>query len=233
MLGSLEQAKTALRGLGKYAPLDLVRELYARNHEPALGGELRELSILFSDLEGFTSLSERLPPDELARALGLYLEAMTGAIRSCGGTIDKFIGDSVMALWNAPTRRPDHARLACQAILACREAAAALYRSAAWSGLPPLHTRFGVHRDVVMVGHFGSPERISYTALGDGVNLASRLEGLCKQYGVDAIVSQAVVDAAGPDFAFRRLDQVAVRGRREAVVVYELVGFAAAKRIPA
>jgi len=233
VLGSLEQAKTALRGLGKYAPLDLVRELYARNHEPALGGELRELSILFSDLEGFTSLSERLPPDELARALGLYLEAMTGAIRSCGGTIDKFIGDSVMALWNAPTRRPDHARLACQAILACREAAAALYRSAAWSGLPPLHTRFGVHRDVVMVGHFGSPERISYTALGDGVNLASRLEGLCKQYGVDAIVSQAVVDAAGPDFAFRRLDQVAVRGRREAVVVYELVGFAAAKRIPA
>jgi len=233
VLGSLEQAKTALRGFGKYAPLDLVRELYAANHEPALGGELRELSILFSDLEGFTSLSERLPPGELARALGLYLEAMTGAIRSCGGTIDKFIGDSVMALWNAPALRPDHSRLACKAIIACREAAARLYQSAAWSGLPPLHTRFGVHRDVVMVGHFGSPERLSYTALGDGVNLASRLEGLCKQYGVDAIASQAVVDAAGPEFAFRRLDDVAVRGRRQPVVVYELLGLADAKRIPA
>src|SRR5205823_8395021 len=113
--------------------------------------------------------------------------------------------------WNAPTRRPDHARLACQAILACREAAARLYRSAAWSGLPPLHTRYGVHRDVVMVGHFGSPERISYTALGDGVNLASRLEGLCKQYGVTRIASEAVVDEARAAFAFRKLDRVAVK----------------------
>jgi len=101
---------------------------------------------------------------------------MTGAIRSCGGTIDKFIGDSVMALWNAPALRAHHAQLACTAILACKSANARLYDSAAWSGLPPLRTRFGVHRDTVMVGHFGAPERFSYTALGDGVNLASRLE---------------------------------------------------------
>jgi len=210
VLSGLEQAKTALRGMGKYAPLDLVREL----------------SILFTDLEGFTSLSERLSPDELARALGLYLDAMTGAIRSCGGTIDKFIGDSVMALWNAPALRPHHARLACTAILACKAASAQLYESAAWSGLPPLRTRFGVHRDTVMVGHFGAPERFSYTALGDGVNLASRLEGLCKQYEVDVIVSQPVVDAAGDDFLFRRLDCVAVKGRSEGVMVYELLGVA-------
>src|SRR2546430_14202130 len=102
VLSGLEQAKTALRGMGKSAPLDLVRELYAQNREPALGGELRELSILFSDLEGFTSLSERLSPDELAQALGLYLEAMTAAIRSCGGTIDKFIGGPVIGRLNAP-----------------------------------------------------------------------------------------------------------------------------------
>jgi adenylate cyclase len=226
VLSGLEQAKTALRGMGKYAPLDLVRELYAENREPALGGELRELSILFTDLEGFTSLSERLSPDELARALGLYLDAMTGAIRSCGGTIDKFIGDSVMALWNAPALRAHHARLACTAILACKAAAAQLYDAAAWSGLPPLRTRFGVHRDTVMVGHFGAPERFSYTALGDGVNLASRLEGLCKQYEVDAIVSQPIVDAAGDDFLFRRLDCVAVKGRSEGVMVYQLLGVA-------
>jgi len=180
VLNGLEQAKTALRGMGKYAPLDVVRELYAANREPALGGELRELSILFTDLEGFTSLSERLSPDELARALGLYFEAMTEAVRSCGGTIDKFIGDAVMALWNAPTQRRDHSQLACAAVLACRKVTDRLYRSSAWAGLPPLRTRFGLHRDTVMVGHFGAPERFSYTALGDGVNLASRLEGLCK-----------------------------------------------------
>jgi len=132
----------------------------------------------------------------------------------------------VMALWNAPALRAHHARLACTAILACKAAAAQLYDAAAWSGLPPLRTRFGVHRDTVMVGHFGAPERFSYTALGDGVNLASRLEGLCKQYEVDAIVSQPIVDAAGDDFLFRRLDCVAVKGRSEGVMVYQLLGVA-------
>ena len=231
VLADLEQAKTALRGMGKYAPLDLVRELYAANREPALGGELRELSILFTDLEGFTSLSERMTPDALAAALGLYFQAMSEAIRGCGGTIDKFIGDSVMALWNAPTRRPDHSRQACEAILSCKQATALLYQSAAWTGLPPLKTRFGLHRDTVMVGHFGAPERFSYTALGDGVNLASRLEGLGKQYEVDVVVSSAVVEQVGSKFVFRRLDSVAVKGRTEGMMVYQLLG-AAGDAIP-
>jgi adenylate cyclase len=229
VLSSLEQAKTALRGMGKYAPLDLVRELYAENREPALGGELRELSILFSDLEGFTSLSERMTPDQLAQALGLYFEAMTSGIRSCGGTVDKFIGDAVMALWNAPGLQPDHAHKACSAILACRDATARLYQSQAWAGLPPLRTRYGLHRDAVMVGHFGAPDRFSYTAIGDGVNLASRLEGLCKQYGVDVVVSEPVVGAVGDAFAFRRLDCVAVKGRSRGMMVYELLGASASK----
>jgi adenylate cyclase len=221
VLTGLEQAKTALRGMGKYAPLDLVRELYAANREPALGGELRELSILFTDLEGFTSLAEHLSPDRLANALGLYFEAMTEAVRSSGGTIDKFIGDSVMALWNAPARQADHVNRACEAIVRCREATAKLYKSAAW-GLPPLRTRFGLHTAEVMVGHFGAMNRFSYTALGDGVNLASRLEGLCKQYEVEVIVSQPVVDELRGAFEFRRLDLVAVKGRQEGMMVYEL-----------
>src|SRR5436309_12152904 len=174
----LEQAKTALRGMGTYAPLDLVRELYAQNREPALGGELRELSILFSDLEGFTSLSERLGPDELAQVLGLYLEAMTAAIRSCGGTIDKFIGDAVMALWNAPSLRPDHARLACSAILACRSATARLYACSPWHDLPPFRPRFGLERPVALLGHFGPPQRASHAAPGGGETLAARDEAL-------------------------------------------------------
>jgi adenylate cyclase len=226
VLGSLERAKTAMRALGKYVPIDLVRELYASNREPALGGELRELTVMFTDLRGFTDLSEQITPDALAHALGFYLEAMTEAIRATGGTIDKFIGDSVMAIWNAPSLLPDHAKQACRAALACEEATAKLYASEAWSHLPPLVTRFGLHTDRVMVGHFGAPARISYTALGDGVNLASRLEGLGKQYGVTRIASDAVEGLARDAFVFRKLDRVAVKGKSQAVLVFELLGAA-------
>ena len=172
----LERAKTAMRALGKYVPVDLVRELYESNREPVLGGALLEISMMFTDIEGFTGLSERMPPDQLARALGSYLDAMTKAIRSTRGTVDKFIGDAVMALWNAPTPTDDHAMCACRAALACLRGTASLYGSAEWTGLPPLFTRFGLHKACVMVGHFGAPERLGYTALGDGVNLAARLE---------------------------------------------------------
>jgi adenylate cyclase len=230
VLESLERAKTAMRTLGKYAPVDLVRELYRANREPKLGGELAELTILFTDIRGFTGLAERLGPNELAEALGRYLDTMTGAIRSTGGTLDKFIGDAVMALWNAPTPVERHAERGCQAILACKEATADLYRSAGWAGLPPLVTRFGLHTDRVLVGHFGAPERMSFTAMGDGVNLASRLEALGKQYGVTALVSDSVVAAAGERFSFRRIDRVAVKGKTKAVLVYELVGLSGASR---
>jgi adenylate cyclase len=220
----LERAKTSVRALGKYVSVDLVRELYDANREPELGGEPVTLSLLFSDIEGFTTLSERLAPDELARALGRYLEAMTRGVRTAGGTVDKFIGDAVMAFWNAPTRCDDHAQRACRAVLACRSATADLYASPAWGALPPLFTRFGVHTAPVLVGHFGAPDRISYTALGDGVNLAARLEGLCKQYGLAVLVSEATVQAGGASFAFRLVDRVAVKGKRESIRVYELLG---------
>jgi adenylate cyclase len=224
VMEGVERAKTSMRALGKYVPMDLVRELHAANREPELGGELVELSMMFTDIEGFTTLSERLAPDALARALGLYFEAMTSGVRSTGGTLDKFIGDAVMAFWNAPTRRPDHARRACLAALACLRATRALYASAAWDGLPPLFTRFGLHTARVMVGHFGAPERLSYTALGDGVNLAARLEGLCKHYGVAALASEATVAQAKDELAFRLIDKVAVKGKHLAVRVYELLG---------
>jgi adenylate cyclase len=220
----IERAQTSMRGLSKYVPVDLVRELYESNREPELGGELCEISLMFSDIEGFTGLSERLTPDALARTLGRYLEAMTAGVRSTQGTIDKFIGDSVMAFWNAPTRRPDHARRACEAVLACLRNTSELFASASWQGMPPLFTRFGLHRARVMVGHFGAPDRLSYTALGDGVNLASRLEGLCKHYGVAVLASEAIVAEVGDSFAFRLVDRVAVKGKHEAVRVYELLG---------
>lgn len=220
----LERAKTVVRAMEKYVPLDLVRRLYESNEEPVLGGELCEVSLLFTDMEGFTSLSERLSPDELARRLGAYLQAMTEAIERASGTIDKYVGDAIMAFWNAPAKVDRHAERACEAVLACRRATAKLFASPSWTGLPALVTRFGLHRAEVMVGHFGAPTRLSYTALGDGVNLAARLEPLCKQYGVTVLASEAIVSEAGSDFVFRRIDRVAVKGKARGVDVYELLG---------
>jgi len=229
---SLERAKTVVRAMGKYVPMDLVRQLYESNRDPMLGGELCVVTMMFTDIEGFTTLSEKLAPGELANKLGLYLETMTDAIRSTQGTIDKYIGDAVMALWNVPAPVPRHPQAACRAALACIEATRALYASKQWQGLPPLVTRFGIHTDRVMVGHFGAPARLSYTALGDGVNLAARLEPLCKQYGVVLTVSEAVEAEARDAFAFRRLDRVAVKGKTRGVVIYELLGARGAPGLP-
>jgi adenylate cyclase len=224
VMEDLEQAKTALRAMGKYVPIGLVRRLYRTRQEPMLGGELRDLTMMFTDVQDFTTLSERLAPDVLARALGRYFEVMTTAIHATGGTIDKYIGDAVMALWNAPDPRPDHAVHACEAALSCLGATRALMNGPDWEGLPVFRTRFGLHRQEVMVGHFGAPDRISYTALGDGVNLASRLEGLNKAYGTTILASQAVRDSVGSAFSFRLVDVVAVKGKSQGVRVFELLG---------
>jgi adenylate cyclase len=224
VLDSVEQAKTAMRAMRKYVPVDLVRELYESNREPALGGRLEDLSILFTDVRGFTSLAETLEPDRLARLLGHYFSAMTAGVHDAHGTVDKYIGDAVMAIWNAPRPCADHPVAACRAALACVARTRALFASGAWEGLPPLVTRFGIHRDRVMVGHFGAPDRFSFTAIGDGVNLAARLEGLNKLYGTTILVSDAIERDARGRFAFRRIDRVAVKGKSIGVEVHELLG---------
>ncbi len=141
VLVGLERAKTVVRALGKYIPLAVVRVLFAANREPSLGGSLSQLTVLFTDIEGFTTLAEKLPPDVLAARLGDYLDVMTTTIAASDGTIDKFIGDAVMAFWNAPRPVARHAEHACRAAIACRDALAALDRSEAWRELPPLTTR--------------------------------------------------------------------------------------------
>jgi adenylate cyclase len=224
LIDGLERAKTATRALCKYVPVPLVRRLHEQNRDPELGGEVAELTLLFSDIQGFTSLAEQLAPDALARCLGRYLQESTDALEAYGATIDKYIGDAVMAFWNAPTAAPRHSLAACRGVLACQQALKRLYSSAEWQGLPRLVTRFGLHRAQVLVGHFGAVSRLSYTALGDGVNLASRLEGLCKQYGVTVLATDAVVAEAGAEMAFRRVDRVIVSGKHEPVEVHELLG---------
>ena len=225
VLESLEKAKAAMRAMGKYAPIDLVRRLYREKREPTLGGVPMEVSVMFTDIKDFTPLSEKLVPDQLADALGRYLDVMARIIQQeTHGTIDKYIGDSIMTIWNAPEPVPDHARMACLAALRCRDAGRALSASAEWRGLPPFETRFGLHRDTALVGHFGAHDRMNYTAIGDSINLASRLESLNKQYGTTIIASERMVEKVREHFEFRLLDLVAVKGKTEAIKIYELLG---------
>jgi adenylate cyclase len=223
LLAGLEGAKAALRTLGLYAPLELVRDLYQSGREPQLASAPADIAILFTDLAGFTTMTEHTRPDQLARLLGAYFEAMADAITSCGGTIDKYVGDAVMALFGAPTALGNPSRNACQAVLACEAATQRLYTLPEWAGLPPLVTRYGVNRARVLVGHFGAPNRMSYTAVGDGVNLAARLESLGKEYNVTRLVSERVAREAGPPLEFRPIDRVVVRGKTEPVEVFELL----------
>jgi adenylate cyclase len=227
-LESVEQAKTALRAMVKYVPIDLVRRLYESGRDPVLGAELGEVSLMFTDIANFTTHAEALAPGALAEALGRYLEAATRAVESTGGTVDKYIGDALMVLWNAPSPDDHHPVSACRAALACATATRELCGSRWWQdrGLPPWRTRFGIHTDRVLVGNFGAPDRLSYTAMGDGVNLAARLEGLNKVYGTTILASDAVRRRAGDAFVFRRLDRVAVKGKTHPVDVHELVGLA-------
>ena len=227
VLESLEKAKTAMRAMGKYAPVDLVRRLYRDKKEPVLGGELLEISIMFSDIKGFTSVAETLTPNQLAQVLGLYLEELSRIIQQeTDGTIDKYIGDAIMTIWNAPEPVPEHPKMACLAALRCCEAAAALGRTPEWRELPAFQTRFGLHCSTALVGHFGARDRMNYTAIGDAINLASRLETLNKQYGTSIIASESIVARAHQAFDFRLLDIVAVKGKSQAIKVYELLGAA-------
>jgi len=224
ILVGLERSKTSMRAICKYVPIELVRLLHEAHAEPVLGSEQRELTLMFTDLKDFTTVAEQLPPSQLAAALGAYLQTMTEAIHSIQGTVDKYIGDAVMAFWNAPSTDAEHARKACEAALRCVEATARLYESAEWIGRPPLVTRFGLHRAQVMVGHFGAPDRLNYTAVGDGVNAAARLEGLNKEYGTFILVSEAVYEMTKSFFQFRFIDEVAVKGKRQSLKVYALLG---------
>jgi len=227
-LASVERAKTALRAMVKYVPVDLVRKLYDSGRDPVLGAELCEVSVMFTDIADFTTHAESLSPAALAQTLGRYLDVATRSVEAHGGTVDKFIGDALMVLWNVPSPTPQHPVAACRAALACASATSVLVRSEWWQmqGLSPWRTRFGIHCDRVLVGNFGAPARLNYTAMGDGVNLASRLEGLNKIYGTTILVSGDVREQVGEAFVLREVDRVAVKGKYRAVSIYELVGHA-------
>lgn len=224
ILVGLEGAKTVMRTMSKYIPLELVKQLFQSQKDPVLGGEVQEISILFTDIQNFTSIAEKLPVNQLAAALGSYLKVMTLVIQNrWQGVIDKFLGDGIMVLWNTPTPQPNHHQISCQATLDCTAALRELFDSPQWQGLPRFETRFGLHSDRVMVGHFGAPDRLNFTALGNGVNIASRLESLNKYYGTSIIVSENIYKAAQNDFVFRLLDSVMLKGETKKLSIYELI----------
>ncbi len=214
--------KRFIRGAFKqYLSEHVIEELVAHPERLQLGGEQRTLSIFFSDLQGFTSISEGLDPQALTALLNAYLTAMTDLIQEQGGTVDKYEGDAIIAFWNAPLAQADHPARAVQAALRCQEALAAMRPGLRERIGKDLFMRIGLHTGPVVVGNMGSRNRFNYTILGDAANLASRLEGINKQFGTYTLVSEATRAALGPEFAVREIAQVAVVGRRTPVRVFE------------
>jgi adenylate cyclase len=223
LAGAMARMKSNLRSFQKYVPAEVVGDLVRSGHEATLGGENILASIYFSDIADFTVTSEQLAPEALVAHLGCYLSAMSEGIAHAGGTVDKFIGDAVMAFWNAPRRDAAHALHACEAALANLRRLEELQISWRANQQPLFHTRIGLHTGPVIVGNIGSEWRMNYTIIGDSVNLASRLEALNKFYRTRIIVSAATVAAAGDRVVTRPLDQVNVKGKSTGVIVHELL----------
>jgi len=221
---SVERMKAGLRSFGKYVPTTLVRRLLMQGQDAELGGQERELSIFFADLAGFTRISEQLTPAETVELMREYFDLATEAVESHEGTVDKFLGDGVLAFFNAPLPVEDHAKKACRAAIRIRDRLAAGQPARTAAGKPDLRVRIGITTGEVLVGNIGTADRFAYTVLGDTANLAARLESLNKQYGTSIMAAESVVETAGPEFIWRKLDRVAVKGRTSGTLVYELLG---------
>jgi adenylate cyclase len=209
-----------------YLAPELVKEIAADPDALALGGKRCELSCYFSDIENFTNFSEQLTPERLTQLMNRYLGEMTDTVLASGGTLDKYIGDAVMAFWGAPLPHPGHALTACKAALRNQERLAVLREVLIKEGFPVVKARIGLNSGTASVGNLGSPMRFSYTALGDDVNLASRLEGANKLYGTYILISHATRTQAGAAVEVRELDLIKVKGKDRASAVYELLGLA-------
>jgi adenylate cyclase len=219
-VGTEQQQTRALQAaLASVIPPSVAREIARDPDRVRMGGERRVVSVLFTDLQGFTAFAESSPPEVLGRVITEYLDAMTAVVFRYGGTVDKFIGDAVMALWNAPLDDLEHARHACEAALDMQRDLAALNDRWQAEGLPPQRMRIGIHTGPASVGNMGTSRRFAYTALGDTINLGARLEPLNKEYGTAICISSTTLEAAGGTrmFAARFLDVVEVRGKREPV----------------
>ena len=208
----------------KYMSAEVVDEIMRHPEAIKLGGEQREISVFFSDVAGFTTISEGLTPEALVEMLNTYLSAMTDILLQHRGNVNKYLGDGIMALFGAPSHEPHHATLACYAALHCQRMLA--QRQAAWQalGFPALTTRIGINSGPLVLGNMGSEKRVEYTVMGDSVNLASRLEGANKEYHTLILLGPRTYELAKDDIEAREVDRIRVKGKYEPVVVYELLG---------
>jgi adenylate cyclase len=221
--GAIADMALGLAAFRKYIPADLVKRLISDGNGAQLGGAVRPMTVMFVDLAGFTGMSERLG-DRIIPLLSRYFETVSAQVQANGGTIDKFIGDAVMAFWGAPANNPDHAVDCCRAALACQ-------RTMREHGLVDdaghaVHIRIGINSGDMLVGNIGSEVRLNYTVIGDAVNIASRLESTNKLYGSQIIIGPETRRLAGNRISVRELDRLAVYGRSGGLRIYELLGMA-------
>jgi adenylate cyclase len=224
----LEEAQTqslaALQSFSRYVPLEIVKELMAKGEVARIGGHAETLTVLFTDIAGFTNISEGMSPEALTNHLAGYFQAMIDALHHHGATVDKIVGDAIVAFWGAPTPMPDHADRAMQAVLECWSTLEDLNQTWSAKGLSALPTRFGLATGLVVVGNMGAPTRLAYTVLGDTVNLASRLEGMNKVYGTSVLVDAVTRQGCGDRYVWRHLDRIVVAGKTQATDIFEVLG---------
>lgn len=206
-----------------YLAPGVINRMLSSKKLPELGGETREVTVFFSDLAGFSAIAENMPPDRLMALMNEYLSDMTDVIEAHGGYVDKYIGDSIVAVFGAPADDPDHAANAARAALDCCTRLAELNATSPVFRDHPLTQRIGINSGEALVGNFGSRRRFNYSVMSDAVNLASRLEGANKFYGTTIVASDATVALAGSGFAWRELDEVRVKGRNQALKIFELM----------
>jgi adenylate cyclase len=224
MLGSaLSSARDAIRSFAVYVPRELVRRIVASGQATAGAASRREVTVLFTDIQDFTTISERHSPEEVVDMLTAYFQTMNVIVQRHGGVIVQYLGDSIYAMWNAPNENADHVVKGCLCALELKSAIDRLNDENAAASRPRLVTRYGLHTGVAVVGSVGAEDRKQYTAMGDTVNVASRLEGMNKQFGTSILASQAVRDRAGPQVGFRPLGAASAKGRQEQIEVFELV----------
>ncbi|MBI5421918.1 CHASE2 domain-containing protein [Candidatus Peregrinibacteria bacterium] len=215
-------ARHTERAFSKYVSHHVVRRILENPHELKLGGEKRELTVLFSDIAGFTTISEKVAPEKLVEQLNEYLDAMTGIILDTDGTLDKYIGDAIMAFWGAPLHQPDHAIRACMAALDYQKKLIELRKIWEGRGQLPFHARIGINTGPMIVGNVGSNRRFDYTVIGDAVNLSARLEGVNKVYDTSILINETTYQQAKAHIEVRAIDLLTVKGKTHPVEVYEL-----------
>ena len=224
LAGEQERTRAALDSFARYMPVEIVRDLVARGVAAKLGGERRVITIVFSDIIGFSSIAERHSAEEVTDLLTDYFELLLDTIRAHQGEVNELLGDGVVAYWGAPVALDDHAGRAVGAILDCQERLEAWNAQARRAGTPPLPTSFGVATGEVVVGNIGSASRLAYKAIGDTANLASRIEGLNRIYGTRLLVAGPTHDLAGDLYEWREVDVVRVKGRGTPTSLYEPLG---------